>query len=396
MKQTIIRLAIITTHPIQYNAPWFKLLADKNRIDLKVFYTWSQSKNKVKDKTFKMDIKWDIPLLEGYNYEFIENTSKHPGSHHFFGIDNPDLIRKISDFSPQYILIFGWNFKSHFKAMRYFRGKIPVWFRGDSTLIDEKPGVKMILRRLLLSWIYSYVDKALYVGSANKSYFLAHGIKNDDLINVPHAIDVERFLDSNNIYNYQTKVKEKQKELGLSGRKVVVFAGKLEEKKQPKQLLEAISRINERNSETIHLLVVGSGPQEKELKEMASGKSYVTFLPFQNQTMMPIIYRLADVFCLPSKGPGETWGLAVNEAMASLTPVVVSNKVGSSFDLIIEGGNGFIIDSNSVESLIRGLNLAINLKTPAIIENCSKINDHWNFNTVVSVLETELIQHADQ
>ncbi len=61
---------------------------------------------------------------------------------------------------------------------------------------------------------------------------------------------------------------------------------------------------------------------------------------------MPILYRLGNVFCLPSKGPGETWGLAVNEAMASSRPVIVSNKVGCAADLVSEGANGYLFNYN--------------------------------------------------
>ena len=157
------KLAIVTTHPIQYNAPWFKLLAQRNNVQLKVFYTWSQAQHSVKDKVFGKEIQWDIPLLDSYDYEFVENVAKKPGSNHFFGIDCPKLIDTLKNYKPDIILFFGWNFKSHFKAMRYFHGKVPVWFRGDSTLLDEQKGLKTLLRRLVLKLVYSYVDKVLYV-----------------------------------------------------------------------------------------------------------------------------------------------------------------------------------------------------------------------------------------
>ena len=47
---------------------------------------------------------------------------------------------------------------------------------------------------------------------------------------------------------------------------------------------------------------------------------------------MPIVYRLGDLFCLPSQGPGETWGLAINEAMACKRQVIASNKCGAAID----------------------------------------------------------------
>ena len=136
------KLAIVSTHPIQYNAPWFKLLGQRGKIDLRVFYTWSQSKEEVQDKTFGRTIKWDVPLLDGYGYEFVPNVSKEPGIH-WKGIDNPALISQISKFNPDAVLVFGWNLKSHFRVLRHFNNRIPVWFRGDSTLLDESKGLKM-------------------------------------------------------------------------------------------------------------------------------------------------------------------------------------------------------------------------------------------------------------
>ena len=86
------RLAIITTHPIQYNAPLFSLLNKRGKIHVKVFYTWGQSeKADLYDPGFGIERKWDIPLVEAYDHEFIENISRYPGTDHFMGIVNPGL-----------------------------------------------------------------------------------------------------------------------------------------------------------------------------------------------------------------------------------------------------------------------------------------------------------------
>src|SRR5690606_37765332 len=120
------KIAIVSTHPIQYNAPWFRLLAKEFNVDLNVFYTWSQSEKGSKfDPGFGKSITWDIPLLDGYNYKFIKNTSKEPGSHHFTGISNPTLIKEIEQWKPDAILVIGWSFKSHLACLRYFKKKVP-------------------------------------------------------------------------------------------------------------------------------------------------------------------------------------------------------------------------------------------------------------------------------
>ena len=118
------RLAIITTHPIQYNAPWIKLLNERGYIGVKVFYTWGEEGFKKKyDPGFQQTIEWDIPLLDGYDFTVVKNISKKPGSHHFNGIDNPGIINEITQWDPAAILVIGWCFKSHLKLMRHFKGK---------------------------------------------------------------------------------------------------------------------------------------------------------------------------------------------------------------------------------------------------------------------------------
>ena len=137
------KLAIITTHPIQYNAPLFKLLTERKQINIKVFYTWSQTDKGSKfDRDFGRHIDWDIPLLDDYQYTFVQNSSKNPGIHHFRGIDNPTLIEEIKIYKPGAILVIGWSFKSHLKCLRYFKGKVPLLFRGDSTLLNRQSVLK--------------------------------------------------------------------------------------------------------------------------------------------------------------------------------------------------------------------------------------------------------------
>jgi len=342
------KLAIVSTHPIQYNSPWYQLLNQRGKIEIKVFYTWSQTAKGPKyEPDFKRTVEWDIPLLEGYAYAFVENVAKEPGSHHFKGIDNPALNKTIEAWKPDVLLIIGWSYKSHLACLRYFKGRVPVLFRGDSTLLDETKGAKTILRRVFLTWVYKHIDKALYVGANNKAYFKAHGVKEKQLIPAFHAIDNDRF----SIFTDEQKgaVAGFQQQLEIEEDVfVVLFAGKFEEKKNPFFLLELARRINDPK---IIFLLTGNGPLEEELKAKAANDKRIKFLPFQNQSLMPALYRLGSVFILPSKGPGETWGLAANEAMASGLPVILSSKTGGAVDLI--NGNGLLFTPGETERVVR-------------------------------------------
>jgi glycosyltransferase involved in cell wall biosynthesis len=340
------KLAIVTSHPIQYNAPLFKLLAKSSQLQCKVFYTWEQSGQGGKyDPDFGKEIAWDIPLLEGYEYTFVKNTAATPGTHHFRGIINPGLNEELSQWKPDAILVFGWSFESHFRCIRHFHGKIPVLFRGDSTLLDEQPGLKRQLRRLFLKWVYGYVDYALYTGTNNKEYFAKHGLRNDQLILAPHAIENERFAEPDELY--KKKAAEWRVQLNIAQNDLVIlFAGKLEPKKNPEFLIDLLKDLP---GNDIKLIFTGNGILEESLKNKAGNDPRIRFIDFQNQSVMPVIYRIADIFILPSRGPGETWGLGANEAMASGCVVMLSDKTGGAIDLVKEGENGIIFKLTEME-----------------------------------------------
>ncbi len=384
------KLAIITSHPIQYNAPLFKLLAERNKVKIKAFYTWSQAIDNVEDHNFGKTIKWDIPLLDGYDYQVVENISKTPGSNNSKGIINPNLISEIKKWQPDYVLVYGWNFVSHFQVIKYFKGNIPILFRGDSTLLDETGGIKTIIRRLYLKWVYKHIDYALYVGTNNKNYFLKHRLLEKQLIFAPHAIDNQRFSDDTE-NKYELKAIEWRRDLGYKDNDIVIlFAGKFEPKKNPEILIKAVNQITKSpNHQIIKLLIVGNGVLEEKLKNIAKNNSNIKFIPFQNQTKMPVLYRAADVYCLPSKGPGETWGLAVNEAMACARPVIVSNKVGCAVDLIKEGHNGWIFKHDDIKDLVNKIQKAVNdkenLKCMGI--NAENFIANWSFEKIAEAIE---------
>jgi len=378
------KLAIIITHPIQYYAPVFHLLA--KRCNLKVFYTWGEEVLKDKyDPGFGKIVTWDIPLLEGYEYEFVKNIATNPGSHAKDGINNPDLIKSIESWKADVVLIFGWNFISHLQAMKYFKGKIPVLFRGDSTLLDKASFIKKMVRKLYLSYVYKFIDYALYVGTANKKYYTYCGLKNKQLIFAPHAIDNNRFSSINE--NHQQFITETKNKFQIKDADITfVFCGKFETKKNPLLLLRAFNKMAQPN---VHLIFVGNGALENTMKEEAKNNKLIHFLPFQNQSFMPAVYRLGDVYCLPSQGPGETWGLAINEAMASGKAIVASDKVGCAVDLIQEGINGYIFKSNNQQDLLEKLILMSSSKEQlAIMGNKSfELIQDWSFEAIADAVE---------
>ena len=337
------KLAIVCTHPIQYSAPVFRALASLEQIDLRVFYTWSQAANGAFDAGFGAHVKWDISLLD---HQFVNNSAKHPGLHHFGGLETPTLAREIESWEPDAVLIYTWNSQSHLQALRHFKGRIPVLFRGDSTLLDSRPWWRKLMRRAFLTWVYAHVDVAIAVGTNNRKYFAWCGLPEHRIALAPHSVDTVRFGAESE--RHERLAAEWRRQLGIEPDAIVVlFAGKLQSKKNPHLLLDAFARCGDGS----HLVFVGNGALEAEIRAGARGIGNVHFMPFQNQSAMPAVYRLGDVFVLPSQGPEETWGLALNEAMASGRPVVASSMVGGACDLIRQDRNGWVFDSGDAIAL---------------------------------------------
>ena len=384
------RLAIITSHPIQYYAPLFRTLADRDPLDIHVFYGWKGATESAYDPGFEDDVQWDISLLDGYDYTFVPNTSSDPGSHHFRGLVNPGLIPDIESWGPDALLLFGWAYQSHLRALLHFSGDVPIFFRGDSTLLDEQGGLRTGLRRLFLRWVYRHVDVALYVGENNRAYFEAHGLSDEQLTWVPHAVENQRFK---NVPDAGRKALQWRRELGIPDDAVVIlFAGKFESKKAPDTLLDAFLKCDNTKA---HLALAGSGPMEEELRGRAGGRPEVHFLGFQNQSRMPVVYRLGDAFVLPSRGPGETWGLAVNEAMACGRPVVVSDRVGCAPDLVGRE-TGFVVPAGDTGALRRRLETLVDdkeLRCRMGRKAQAQIKD-WSIRQAARRIERTIVDHV--
>jgi glycosyltransferase involved in cell wall biosynthesis len=441
-----MRLAFIVSHPIQYYVPIYRDLAKRIRqaderpkdeeadggnvaspkwesgkveplSALKVFYTWRDA-GPARDEKFGKEFAWDIPLMEGYDFEVVPNTSPDPGTHHRRGLVNPDLVERVKAWKPDVVHITGYNYVSHGQAIKELsKAGIPVVFRGDSHLLDGRgPWWKWWIKKCWLSKVYSWPTAFAYVGQNNRDYYRAFGVPERKMFHVPHTIEVGRFAEPNE--QLEAKALAWRRELGIpDDHFVFLYAAKLEPRKRPMELLEAFLAANIPKTT---LLFVGSGELEEALKEKAADFSHrltridadgvraaaptglggecsrrgtpgprnarsertddgqltaesraaggdrspqrptdtansahrVVFVPFQNQSAMPVVYRLGDALVLPS-GYGETWGLAVNEAQACGRPSLVSDCVGCAQDIIREGENGMIFRTDDWDDCVR-------------------------------------------
>lgn len=350
---TRVRLAIVLSHPTQYYSPWFRWLSEHTSLEFKVFYLWDFGVTHKYDPNFAVSFEWDVDLLAGYQWEFAPNVAARPGAEHFFGFRNPKLTALLAAWRPRAVLIFGYNWASHMRAIAWARlSAVPIIFRGDSHLIGR--ALPSLPVRFALGALFAQFASFLFVGAANRDYFSAFGVSEKKLFFSPHSVNSALFDPS--AQGNRAASEQLRSKLGIkSGDKIVLFAGKLVPAKQPAELLEAFVAINPPNTA---LVIVGDGPEKGRLQSLASSISNgarVHILPFMNQTEMPGLYLSADIFVLPSRGSYETWGLAVNEAMHMGTPCLVSDRVGCQRDLVSPGETGWVFDAQDPSSLSRAL-----------------------------------------
>lgn len=355
------RLAVVLSHPVQYYSPWFAYIASNSAIDLRVFYLWDFGVERRHDRGFGVDLQWDVPLLDGYESEFVPNRSGDPGTHRMFGLDNPEIVNRLRAWGPDAILLFGYTFATHLRVMLSPRFRsVPLLLRGDSHDLARISGLRASVTRAIRMLLFRRFAAFLAVGRANTDYLQASGVPASKIYFSPHCVDNGRFQHA--AATAGGDAADWKRELGIdSGAPVILFAGKFEEKKRPLDLLAAFetacAELRSRGNTQPVLLFVGAGPLENELKARAAdriGRS-VFFAPFENQSRMPVVYAAANVLALPSYGNSETWGLVVNEAMSMGLPVIVSTHVGCASDLVTPRETGWVFDAGSVGGLAAAL-----------------------------------------
>lgn len=344
------RLAIVETHPIQYKAPLFRLLASHPQIDPIVLYAMIPDAAQ-QGAGFGIPFTWDVPLLEGYRYEVLENRAKHPAANRFGGCDTPGIFGRLRQMKPDAVLVNGWVTKTCLQALWACRRLgIPCFVRGEANLLRPRATWKHGLHRLLMRQYSAYFA----IGSANRAFYRFHHCPEDRIFFAPYAVDNEFFaVQAAERAGRREAIRES---FGIPpGACVFLFAGKLVSKKHPSDLLEAIALLPGDVRGRVHVLMAGTGPLRDECEQVARERGIsAVFAGFLNQSRLPDAYVAADALVLPSDA-GETWGLVVNEAMASGLPAVVSDQVGCHTDLIVQGETGLVFTCGNVQELSRCL-----------------------------------------
>lgn len=355
------RVAVVASHPIQYQAPWFRALA--RVCDLTVLFCHRQDGEGQARAGFAEPFEWDVPLLDGYRSEWLENVSGTPGVDRFGGCDTPGIKGRLAQGQFDACIVSGWYLKGYLQAIRACRGLgVPVIVRGDSQLKGTRSRVFSLAKQIPYRWLLQRIDAHLYVGKANYAYLRHFGVRPERLFFAPHFVENDRFAAEAAKARQSGAARSLRERWGATeSTAVFLFVGKFIVKKRPADFISAVARLAGKGQD-VRGVLVGSGPEDAALRAQAAAVGGpIAFDGFQNQTQIASRYAAADCLVLPSDGR-ETWGLVVNEAMATGLPAVVSDAVGCGPDLIDGRRTGFTYPVGDVARLSARMRDAISLR----------------------------------
>jgi glycosyltransferase involved in cell wall biosynthesis len=205
------------------------------------------------------------------------------------------------------------------------------------------PVLKPILRRI-------WSGAAVVTASSREHQRLAHQtMPGLEIPVIPNGVDISTFRPAD----------EPRRAPEIN----IVCVGRLIERKGQHHLLRAFANLHAQCNCPITLTLVGTGDAENSLHGVANDLGVadaVTFTGFVPRHDMPMLYRRADIFVLPSQNEGMS--IALLEAMASGLPVVVTDTAGGTTELVQDEVNGYVVPWADVWALTRALAMLVNDK----------------------------------
>lgn len=396
-------LAILTTHPIQYQVPLWQALARDGAVPFEVWYFSDHGVRPSYDVQFGQSFSWDLDTLGGYPSRFLKtNRDANVARFNQVRLEEP-LGQLMTEKKVSALWIQGWQVRAYWQAVwQAHAARVPVWLRGESNDLSPTPVWKKQAKRLLHKRLFSRVRNFLYIGQANRRLYESYGIRPEQLHPAPYCVDNGRFArQAAQLAEQRAAIRS---EWGIPENALcLLFCGKFIAKKHPFDLIAAAKDSRLRSlGRPIHLLFVGSGELGAQMRaacrvvydtdtKASQGRSgnvkddfpSASFAGFLNQKEISKAYVAADCLVLPSDYQ-ETWGLVVNEAMASGLPCIVSDACGCGEDLIAPINPAFRFPLNQPEAIVSAILSLIKEPPPHSIwrEQVDKYDFSVSVNTV--------------
>lgn len=346
------RVLAVASHPVQYMAPVFRRMAKHSRIELQVAYCSMRGAEAAVDPDFGTEVKWDVPLLEGYEWTHLPN--KGPERDSFWGMNNPGLRGLIREGRFDAVLCFtGYVRASFWIACRAAKkARAAFIFGTDASSLEPRDGKawKAGFKRVIWPMLFRLADQVIVPSSLGEALMRSLGIPAERITMTPYSVDNDWWIAQAEKIDRDA---EREKLDLKANEHAILFCAKLQPWKRPADLLHAFAKARILNAK---LIFAGDGPQRADLEADAirlGVADKVQFLGFVNQSALPALYKLVDLMVLPSVY--EPFAVVVNEAMCCGCPVMASDQVGAARDLILPIAPDFVFPAGNVGVLAEKL-----------------------------------------
>src|SRR6266513_2124822 len=377
------RVLMLCSHPVQYMSPVLRQMAKHPEVELQVGYCSLQGAKAGYDPEFAATVKWDVPLLEGYEWTEIRNQGS--GSESFFGLCNFGLWSLIRGRRFDAVICHTGYLRASF-WIAYFAARAvraAFLFGTDANTLtprDSRPW-KIFAKKLIWPRLFSLADQVVVPSAGTYNLIRSLGIPEDRINLTPYCVDNDWWKEQ----SVQVDRATVRRSWGIDpGACVILFCAKLQPWKRPLDLLRAFALAAVPDAV---LVFVGEGPLRSELEtEVASLglAERVRFLGFMNQSQLPPIYTASDLMVLPSEY--DAFGVVVNEASCCGCPVIASDRVGAAQDLIAPVNPSFIYPCGNVNALTELLKVV--LANPVLLAEWGRVArqrmDTWSIRENIS------------
>jgi len=390
-KTQVYRLAVLNSHPIQYFTPLYRQISLEPDIDITVYFCSRKGLEEYHDPGFGLEVKWDVPLLEGYHSIFLYNFFHRLQIEGLLSLFNPSIILELIRRKYDALIVHGHNDVTTLLAIVVAKlVGTSVFMRCETHLFLERSSLKQWSRKYLMTLFYRFCNVCLPIGTRNAEFYRYHGVPDQRLSLVPYTVDNTFF--EKNTDKYRKTINTLKADLNLPTNKMLIlYVSKLTTRKRPLDLLKAYQILRQDGIDAA-LLFVGAGVEEVHLTRYVIEHDIpeVYFFGFQNQSELPKFFACADVFVLPSEN--EPWGLIINEAMASGLPIITTDEVGAVADLVQHGKNGYVYSVGDINALKGSLQLLGN-NVPLrkqFAQNSRQLIASWNIDRSVQGIRAAL------
>jgi glycosyltransferase involved in cell wall biosynthesis len=331
-----VRVTFVLPEPAPYRTALLDRAADRPELELTAIYAGSS----VQRRAWATDTRHRAVVLDGWRV---------PGAYRLLRHDYPvslDVFEALGDSDPEVVVISGWStFASQAAVAWCGRRHVPYILLVESNERDARAGWRRAVKGAVVPRTARNAAEVFVVGALARESMLARGVEPDRISVFADTIDPAWF--GSEADRLRPRRDELRAEAGLAPEDVAVLCvARLSPEKGQDTLIAAAALLADPQ---VAVLLAGAGPERERLEALAAELgTRLVVLPELPWERIAERYAIADVFALLSRH--EPWGVAVNEAAACGLPLVLSDRVGAAFDLLVDGRNGALVAADDAHA----------------------------------------------